>query len=149
MIRSFSYEVMVTASPKLAWEIYSNWRRWHTFSNVYGRIEWVGEPWTVGSRMSIEIVHPISITVDHVITHCEPAESVGSIDHALGVAIDQWVVFEPRNGSGTVVRVTGEIVGANLVFPNGVPLEKFFPDFLRQWFEAYREVCNQLAPIRS
>ena len=146
--RKFSYEVLVQASPKLAWEIFSNWRRWHTFSNVYGHLEWIkGEPWTVGSRLSIEIVHPVHVTIDHVITHCDPAEKVGWIDHALGVAIDQWVSFERKNGSGTVVRVAGEIVGADLVFANGVSLETFAKEFTRQWYDAFRDVCNQLAPI--
>ncbi|MGZ4815591.1 MAG: hypothetical protein ACXVZV_09295 [Terriglobales bacterium] len=146
MSRKFSYEVLVKAKPKLAWEIFSNWRRWHTFANVYGRLEWVkGEPWTVGSRLSIEIVQPIHVIVDHVITHCDPAEKVGWIDHAMGVAIDQWVVFEPRNGGGTMVRVSGEIIGGNLELTQGVSVEQYVVDFNRKWYEAYREVCNQLA----
>jgi len=145
--RRFSYEVMVKAGPKLAWEVFSDWRRWHTFSNVYGRLEWTkGQPWSVGSRLSIEVLRPVHTVIDHVITHCEPAERVGWIDHALGVTIEQWVVFEPRNGSGTLVHVTGDIVGSELDL-NGVPLHQFFRDFTREWYEAYREVCNQLAPI--
>jgi len=144
--RRFSYEVMVKANPQLAWEVYSNWRRWHTFANVYGRLEWThGEPWKVGSRLSIEIVQPMQVKLEHVITHCDPAEKVGWIDHAMGVAIDQWLVFEPRNGSGTMVRIAGEIVGAELVFHNGINLETFAANFTRSWFDAYRDVCNQLA----
>lgn len=149
MSRSFSYEVLVKASPKLAWEIFSNWRRWHTFANVYGRIEWVkGDPWTVGSRMNIEIVRPLHVVVDHVITHCDPAEKVGWIDNALGVAIDQWVEFEQKSGGGTMVRTAGEIVGSNIELSNGVKLDQFVADFTRQWYDAYRDVCNQLAPLR-
>jgi len=148
--KRFSYQVSVRASPSLAWEIFSNWRRWHTFANVYGKLEWKkGEPWTVGSRLSIEILQPIHAIIDHVITHCDPAERVGWIDHAMGVAIDQWVVFEPKNGAGTLVRVAGEIVGKELVFSNGLTLETFVKDFNRQWYEAYAEVCNQLAPIST
>ena len=148
--RKFSYEVLVKASPKLAWDIFSNWRRWHTFANVYGRLEWVkGDPWAVGSRLNIEIVQPVHVTIDHVITHCDPGEKVGWIDHAMGVAIDQWVVFEPKNGSGTIVRISAEIVGANLVFTNGMSLEQFLPEFTRHWYDAYRDVCNELAPIRA
>ncbi|HUN88395.1 MAG TPA: SRPBCC family protein [Terriglobales bacterium] len=145
--RRFSYEVIVKASPKLAWEIFSDWRRWHTFSNVYGRLEWTkGQPWTVGSRLSIEVLRPVQTTIDHVITHCDPAERVGWIDHAMGVTVEQWVSFEPRNESGTIVRATGEIVGSEPQLARTSLLE-FFQDFTRQWYEAYREVCNQLAPI--
>lgn len=146
--RKFSYEILVRANPKLAWEIFSNWKRWHTFANVYGRLEWVkGEPWTVGSRLSIEILQPIRVVVDHVITHCDPGERVGWIDHAMGVAIDQWVMFESKDERGTLVKTAGEIVGADLVLPNGIPLEKFVNEFTRHWYEAYAEVCNQLAPV--
>lgn len=146
--RKFSYEILVKANAKLAWEVFSNWKRWHTFSNVYGTIEWAkGEPWQVGSRMSIEILQPVRTVIDHVITHCDPGEKVGWIDHAMGVVIDQWVVFEPKNGSGTLVRVAGEIVGNQLDLGNGISLDKFVNDFTQQWFNAYAEVCNQLAPI--
>jgi len=145
--RRFSYEVIVKASPKLAWEIFSDWRRWHTFSNVYGRLEWTkGQPWRVGSRLSIEVLRPVQTTIDHVITHCDPAERVGWIDHAMGVTVEQWVSFEPRNESGTIVRATGEIVGSEPQLA-GTSLLEFFQDFTREWYEAYREVCNQLAPI--
>jgi hypothetical protein len=148
--RKFSYEVLVRAKPKLAWEIFSNWRRWHTFANIYGRLEWVkGEPWSVGSRLSIEVVQPFHVIIDHVITHCDPGERVGWIDHAMGVAIDQWVIFQPKNGSGTLVRTHGEIVGADLMLTADLPLEKFVTDFTRQWYEAYRDVCNQLAEVAS
>lgn len=147
MGRKFSYEVLVRATPKLAWEVFSNWRRWHTFSNVYGRIEWVkGDPWQVGSRMNIEILQPIRTVIDHVITHCEPGEKVGWIDHAMGIAIDQWVTFESKNGSGTRVKTVGEIVGADVTLSNGLTLERFVNDFTRHWYDAFAEVCNQLAP---
>jgi hypothetical protein len=148
--KTFSHEVQVKASPALAWEIFSDWRRWHSFANVYGKIEWKkGAPWQVGSRLNIEIVQPIHVIIDHVITHCAPAEKVGWIDHAMGVAIEQWVMFEPKNGTGTLVRVAGEIVGSDLVIANGVPLEAFVKDFNRKWYQAYGEVCNQLAPIST
>lgn len=146
--RRFSYEVMVKAGPQLAWEVFSDWRRWHTFSNVYGRLEWTtGQPWTVGSRLSIEVLRPVHTVIDHVITHCDPAERVGWIDHALGVTVEQWVSFEPKNESGTLVRASGEIVGSEPEL-NGSSLQQFFQEFTRDWYQAYREVCDQLAPIQ-
>jgi hypothetical protein len=146
--RRFAYEVLVQARPQLAWEIFSNTRRWHTFANVYGRLQWVkGEPWTVGSRLNIEILRPIHLTIDHVITHCDPAEKVGWIDHGLGISIDQWLTFQPLNGTGTRVRLTGEILGPELEITPGVPLDAYVREFTRNWYEAYREVCNQLGDI--
>ena len=71
---------------------------------------------------------------------------MGWLDHALGVTIEQWVSFESKNGSGTLVRASAEIVGEELDL-DGVSLLEVFQNFTREWYEAYREVCNQLAPI--
>jgi hypothetical protein len=148
--RSFSYQVKTTASAALAWEVFSNWRRWHTFASIYGKMEWTqGQPWQVGSRLSVEVVQPFHVVIDHVITYCDPGRKVGWIDHALGIAIDQWVEFEPHNGSGTHVRVTGEMVGAQLQLSNGLDVDRFVRDFTRQWYDAYREVCDQLTPVKQ
>jgi len=36
----FQHAVVTKASPELAWEIFSNLRRWNDFANIYGRLEW-------------------------------------------------------------------------------------------------------------
>ena len=97
--------------------------------------------------MGIEILRPIHLVIDHVITHCDPAEKIGWIDHGLGISIDQWLTFEPKNGTGTRLRITGEILGPELELIPGVALDVFVRDFTRKWFDAYREVCNQLGDI--
>jgi len=71
---------------KLAWEIFSDYRRWNEFSNIYGQLNWSeGRPWEAGSRLEIEVLEPVKTVVSHVITNCQPAHKVGWIDHSLGV----------------------------------------------------------------
>src|SRR5262249_11974226 len=91
----FQYSVITKASRERAWEIFSNWRRWKEFSDVYGELHWrEGKPWEAGSRLEIEVVQPVKTVVSHVITNCQPARKVGWIDHSLGVVIAQWVNFD-------------------------------------------------------
>jgi Polyketide cyclase / dehydrase and lipid transport len=147
LIRSFSYQVITRATPKLAWEVFSNWRRWQTFSSAYGSLEWVqGEPWAVGSRLRIEILRPIYADVDHVITACEPGRSVAWIDNVLGAVLEQWVAFEELPSGGTSVTVSVNIAGGDLVKVGDQDPEKLVREFTEEWYENFRVVCDELSP---
>src|SRR5260370_25351358 len=87
----FQYSVTTKASRKLAWEVFSNWRRWNEFANIYGEVQWrEGRAWGAGSRLDIEVLEPVKTGVSHGITNCQPAHQVGWIDHALGVGLGRW-----------------------------------------------------------
>ena len=65
----FQYCVTTKASRKLAWDVFSNWRRWNEFANIYGQLYWrEGRPWEAGSRLDIEVLDPVRTVVSHVIT---------------------------------------------------------------------------------
>jgi hypothetical protein len=143
MVR-FHYSVTTKASPKLAWNLFSDWRRWNHFANVYGEIRWrEGRPWEPGSRMEIELLHPVNAVVDHVITSCSPAERVGWIDHAVGVAMGQWVTFE-QGPKGTKVHTWGDIVHSGVTI-GGRKVEHLVTAFTEMWYENFRLMCDQLA----
>jgi len=46
----FQYSVTTKASRKLAWEVFSNWRRWNEFANIYGEVPGVKGGLEAGSR---------------------------------------------------------------------------------------------------
>lgn len=148
MIQKFQYEVVTKATANLAWEIFSNWRRWHTFSNVYGSLEWTqGSPWSEGSRLRIEIVRPVHMFVEHLITYCDPAKKVGWIDNAFGVVLEQWVTFQTMANGFTRVTYTGEMVGGEAIDLGGKSAGALFEEFNRGWYDNFRTVCDQLSPI--
>ena len=139
----FEYSVATKASPALAWLVFSDCHRWNTFANVYGELRWTdGRPWEPGSRLQIELLRPVHAVIDHVITACVPGKSVGWIDHAIGVAIAQWVSFEECPG-GTIVRTWGEVMHSGLPIA-GHSVEELLASFTRTWYESFRQVCNQL-----
>jgi hypothetical protein len=140
----FEYSVITKASPALAWLVFSDPHRWNTFANVYGDIRWRdGHPWEPGSRMQIEILRPINAVIDHVITTCVPGKKVGWIDHAIGVAMAQWVTFEEYQGVGTRVHTWGEVIHAGISI-GGRTVEELLASFTCTWYENFRAACNQL-----
>jgi hypothetical protein len=144
MVR-FQYSVTTKASPRLAWKIFSDWRRWNHFADVYGQVRWrEGKPWEAGSRLEIELLKPVNAMVDHVITSCKPGERVGWIDHALGIAIGQWVTFEKRRHHETRVHTWGDIVhnGATLT---GRKVEHLVTSFTETWYQNFQLMCDKAA----
>jgi hypothetical protein len=150
LIHKFRYEVVTKATAELAWEVFSNWRRWHTFSNIYGSLNWTqGTPWTEGSRLRIEVVQPMHMFIDHVITFCEPARKVGWIDNAFGVVMEQWVTFQKTLEGTTRVTLTGEMVGGESVSVAGMSAAALVEEFTRGWYENFRTVCDELSPVAA
>jgi hypothetical protein len=141
----FEYCVTTKASRKQTWEIFSNWRRWNEFANIYGELSWrEGRPWEAGSRLEIEVLRPVKTIVNHVITSCQPARKVGWIDHSLGVVLAQWVSFEEHAGKGTRVHTWGDIVHSGVTIA-GRTAEQLVASFTETWYENFRTACNQFA----
>ena len=140
----FEYSVITKASPALAWLVFSDIHRWNNFANVYGELRWIdGYPWEPGSRLQIELLRPVNAVIDHVITTCVPGKKVGWIDHAIGVAMAQWVTFEEVPLEGTHIRTWGEIVHTGMKI-GGRTVEELIASFTRTWYESFRVACNRL-----
>ena len=141
----FQYGVITKASRARAWEVFSNWRRWNEFANIYGELHWrEGKPWEAGSRLEIQVLQPVNTVVSHVITSCQPAHKVGWIDHSLGVVLAQWVSFEEIAGRGTRVHTWGDIVHSGVKIA-GHTAEQLITGFTETWYENFRVACDQLA----
>jgi hypothetical protein len=139
----FEYSIITKASPALAWLVFSDLHRWNTFANVYGELRWRdGNPWEPGSRLQIELLRPVNAVIDHVITTCVPGKKVGWIDHAIGVAMAQWVTFEERQ-EGTRVHTWGEVIHSGITI-GGRTVEELLASFTRTWYDTFRVACNQL-----
>jgi hypothetical protein len=98
--------------------------------------------------MRIEILQPIPMVVDHVITFCDPEKSVGWIDNGAGVTMEQWVTFNELPSGMTRVNLTGDIAGGEYIEIEGKKVETLVQEFSKTWFENFRLVCDELAPDR-
>jgi len=146
-MHAFKYSIKTKADRRQAWETYTNPQNWPSFANIYGEIKWVkGHPWQVGSKLEIEILRPVEVTVDHTIVLCNPGYMIGWIDRALGITISQWVSFEEEM-DGTRVHTQGEIFshGAKI---GGKSVEELVQVFTETWYENFRGACDQLTSAK-
>jgi hypothetical protein len=145
----FEYSVTTKAPPWQAWEVFSNWKLWPQFSELYSEIRWTtGEPWQEGSRLSIKAATPIGVTLDHVILLCVPGEKVAWIDHALGTTMEQWVFFKTGPDGGTQVRTWAEFTGM-IPLIVGRRMKDVLLEFTRTWYDRYAVECDRVAAASS
>jgi hypothetical protein len=139
------YTVVTRADRTLAWEIFSDWRQWYRFSDIYGDIRWIeGKPWTPGSRLQIELLHPVRAMLDHVITACSPGNFVAWIDHAHANTMEQWVHFKTLTNGATEIRTWAELLGPTQSI-EGSDVREIVTNFIRSWYSNFSEECDRLA----
>jgi hypothetical protein len=139
------HSASTSADTDLAWKIFTNIFLWRRFADVYGDIEWSsGAPWRVGSRLKIEIIHPLKTTVDHVITVFAQPRCIAWIDHGMGNTMEQWVQFEPAENGGTRVTTWAEITGPTKTVA-GLPIKEFLQDFVSGWYDLFCAECDLAA----
>jgi hypothetical protein len=139
------YTGFTRADRAVAWKLFSDFRFWPGFSDIYGDIRWSqGKPWTPGSRLRIEIVRPVKAVVDHVITICSPAEQVAWIDHFLGNTMVQWVTFEALPDGRTRVHTWAEITGSTRTIA-GHNCSDLLRNFIRTWYDSFCAACDRLS----
>lgn len=141
----FEYVVTTHAGPARAWQLFTDWTQWRNFASVYGRIEWSqGRPWDVGSRMDIEITHPVRVVIDHLIIVCHEPNEIAWIDRAMGITICQRVEFEPLPSGKTRVRTWGDVSPGDTTI-DGKPVSRLVDVFMETWYENFRLTCDQTA----
>jgi hypothetical protein len=144
-IARIDHIVFTQAPCDLAWKIFSDWKLWPRFSDIYGpTIQWQGAPWQPGSRMLIDIVQPLRAKVDRVITICTPPRCVAWINHVRGYTMEQWVLFDPYVGGGTKVSTWIELTGADM-FCEGKDTPQIVKACLDKWFGNFCAECDRVA----
>jgi hypothetical protein len=138
------YTVVTRADRELAWRVFSNVDLWHHFSDLYGEIRWLGEPWMPGSHMKIELLSPVGAVVDHVITVCTPPHFVAWIDHVHGDTMEQWVHFKSVPTGGTEIHTWADVMGTTATL-GGVDVREILADFIRTWYSRFSKECDQRA----
>jgi hypothetical protein len=145
----FQYCVTTKADRSTAWDLYTDWEKWRAFANIYGELKWVyGEPWKLGSRMEIEVLHPVETTIQHSIVLCQPQREIAWIDRALGITISQWVNFEDRPSGGTQIYTEGDISPTGAM-ARGKSVDRLVRGFTETWYENFRAACDELSEMNS
>src|SRR5205807_6049453 len=143
------YTVFTAAELGLTWKLFSDWKSWSNFSDVYGKagIVWRGAPWEPGSRLSIDLAYPVRMTVDRVITVCTRPRCVAWISHVRGFTMEQWVLFDPYHGKGTKVSTWIELMEVEFCI-DGCEVREIVKSMLANWFENFCTECDRIADGR-
>ena len=110
MLPRVEYSVSARAAPEELWAAFCDLGRLLS-RGIYSEATWTeGEPWRTGSRLRYVVVQPVETTVAAVVTQIEPPLKVGLLNHALGVTVQQMVVFT-RLKDSTRVDLVMDAVG--------------------------------------
>ena len=143
-MQSFDFQVVLDVPLQTVFSICVDVDRWRNY-NVFGEIQWVqGAPWAEGSRLRIETRIPIRnfVTVDQVVQHFTPNESVSYLSHVFGITYKTRVTFTPVTLDRTTINVVMNLDGAAspspgfAVAPTITKATKGFSEELRRECEA-------------
>lgn len=138
------YVVFTKADPELAWRVFSDVDSWPKFCPLYRDIRWVGAPWTVGSRLHLEIREPVNAIVDRALTVCMPPHHISWISHVRGYTMEQWVSLDPSPGGGTRVSTWIEVTGASISRDRELDLQEL-KAVVSTWFDNFSLECDRVA----
>jgi hypothetical protein len=143
-MQSFDFQVVLKSPLDTVFSIYVDVDRWR-HRNLFGDIQWVkGRPWEEGSRLRIETRLPIRSTIDQVVQHFTPKESVSYLSHVFGITCETRVTFTRVSVRETAINVTMQLVGftsRSLGFALAPAITKATKDF----FEELRKECEAAA----
>jgi hypothetical protein len=140
-MQSFDFQLVLDCPLAIVFAIYVDIERWCN-RNLFGDIRWVqGKPWVPGSRLRIEVRTPIRTSVDQVVQHFEPLESVSYLSHVLGITCETRVTFIPVSPQQTAINVGMHLVGT-VSRALGFAIEPAIARSTKGFFEELRKECE-------
>ena len=140
-MQSFDFQVVLECPLETVFAIYVDTERWCN-RNVFGEIRWVqGKPWEEGSRLRIETRIPVKTTIDQVVQHFTPFESVSYLSHLLGITCETRVWFTRLSPQQTAINVVMQLVGT-VTRSLGFAIEPVITKATKGFFEELRKECE-------
>ena len=138
------YCIETRLDPQTVWEMYTDWEHWHTWDNVYGKVQWLtGPPFEKGSIVLIEIPS-LGITFEQRIIGSTPPRELGWINHAAGLTAEQWTYFHDLGNGGTRMETWIEVHG-NVLELKGQPVDIVIGRLISAWFDKFKARCDARA----
>lgn len=132
-----------SADPALAWRIFLDWRRWDRFTDFYADLRWThGTPWSVGSRLRMDLVRPARFVVNRLVTMCRAPEAIAWIDHSRGSTVEQQVSFELDADGKTCIHVVSQALGSRPEVA-GQPFITFLDRSVKLWLDGFSKECDK------
>jgi len=136
------YSVVVPVSAERAFRAFCTLDRL-LHRGVYEEASWVeGKPWQAGSRIRFVTLAPVKTTIAAVVTSYRPDRSIGLLNHAVGITVEQWVTFDPESKGGARVRMTMEFVGKSSELSDDA-VEQAITFYTHDALDSMAALCSQ------
>jgi hypothetical protein len=147
MLPRIEYSVVVPVPAVAAFRAFCDQERL-LHRGIYEEVSWIEGPlWQVGSRIRYVVSAPIQATILAVVTSCDPPRSVGMLNHAVGITVEQNVVFVPDH-KGTRVLMTMEFVGKSPDLSETV-IQQAITFYTRDALDTMAVLCKQRSASSS
>ena len=111
------HSLVANCSPESVWQVFQDVARWPEWNDVIGSAAWVeGQPWQKDARLRIEIVRPISLTLEPQVLGTAPPNVVHWGGGGMGVKAEILFRFDPQQDGTTLMQVWQEFTGAATMF---------------------------------
>jgi uncharacterized protein YndB with AHSA1/START domain len=135
---TLQHESIVQASPEKIWERFSDVSTWKRFNPAISDVRWTrGEPWQIGSQLSMDLVQPRPITVHSELAEYRPPHFLRLRGKMMGVSADHTFEFSAQADGTTKMRTVQVLTGPATIFISD-KIKRIATDNFIHWFEALR-----------
>lgn len=130
--------------PDHVWDTFGDTTTWPQWNQVIGTADWDGAPWQSGSRLRLQIVNPVSLSLAPTVQSCEPPGWVHLTGSGMGTQAQLAFSFEPQENGTTLLRARSEVSGPATFLVS----ERMKSDIKRVfdlWMEALKAQSERLA----
>ncbi|MEO8726003.1 MAG: SRPBCC family protein [Acidobacteriaceae bacterium] len=138
MAVTLRYESLVKCTPARVWEHFHDVSQWKRFNPAINDVKWTkGEPWTVGSQLSMELVQPRPMTVHSELAELHVPRFLRLKGKMMGVSADHSFEFTDLGDGTTRMRTVQVLTGPATIFISKRIQDLATATFV-QWFETLR-----------
>lgn len=135
---TLQHESIVHSSPEKVWERFSDVSSWKRFNPAISDVRWTkGEPWQIGSHLSMGLLQPRPMTVHSELAECKPPYFMRLRGKMMGVSADHSFEFTALPDGTTRMRTVQVLSGPATIFISD-KIKRMATETFVNWFDVLR-----------
>ncbi len=145
---SVRVEQSITASctPEQVWKAFEDLQQWPSWNHGVSEARWLeGSPWQQGSRFRLQIVRPMELSLEPVITESAPPHHVVWDGSGSLLSGENRFSFDPQPDGTTRLTIVGDFSGFGTMFW-GDRLRAAVTELFAEWLRALKAHAESSKP---
>ncbi len=139
------YSVTAACTPEQAWKAFDDLARWPSWNRSVSQARWLeGEPWQQGSRFYLEIVRPMELVLEPVITEAAPPNRIAWDGSGSLLSGENRFSFDSQPDGTTRLTLAGEFSGFGTLFW-GDRLKSAVSGLFSEWLNALKAEAERIS----